>query len=180
MRSTVRKCLDRHGSRSAPHRVLSLLMNSSFLARSLCVVSGSIVRPLKRCSLTILYGCGTPSITDKQCQSGRVNPGEVLNQSAWNFYAGTALVPQIGDGVSVLTADDILSISWNAYLQRYVAAYSAAIVFRRDDAHLAEARMALVGRVQGLHRDATGARAATSTTRRHIPNTTSIADALCT
>jgi len=75
-----------------------------------------------------VYGCGTPSTTDKQCRLGRVNPTDVLNRSAWTYYAGNGTwSSQIGDAVPVLTADNILNISWNAYLQQYVAVYSAPL-----------------------------------------------------
>ncbi len=75
-----------------------------------------------------VYGCGTPTNTGKQCMLGQVAPANVLNRSAWTFYAGNGnWSSQIGDAVSVLTADNILSISWNAYLQQYVAVYSAPL-----------------------------------------------------
>ncbi len=75
-----------------------------------------------------IYGCGTPATTDKQCRLGRVSPANILNRSAWAFYAGNGnWSSQIGDAVSVLTADNILNISWNAYLQEYVAIYGAPL-----------------------------------------------------
>ncbi len=75
-----------------------------------------------------VYGCGTPVSTGKQCMLGKVAPANVLNRSAWTYYAGNGnWSSQIGDAISVLTADNILSISWNAYIQQYVAVYSAPL-----------------------------------------------------
>lgn len=75
-----------------------------------------------------VYGCGTPTNTDKQCVLGQVTPANVLNRSAWTFYAGNGnWSSQLSDAVSVLTANNILSISWNAHLQQYVAVYSAPL-----------------------------------------------------
>jgi hypothetical protein len=74
-----------------------------------------------------VYGCGLPtSGIDKGCRLGRVNPASALNRSAWNFYAGDGNWSSLdADAVSVFTGDNILSVAWNSYLQRYVAVYSA-------------------------------------------------------
>jgi hypothetical protein len=83
---------------------------------------------LVNAGMLYVYGCGTPSTTDKQCRVGRCNPADVLNRSAWTYYARNGTwSSQISDAVSVVTADNILNISWNAYLQRYVAVYSAPL-----------------------------------------------------
>jgi hypothetical protein len=75
-----------------------------------------------------VYGCSTPVSTGKQCMLGKVAPTSVLDRSAWTYYAGNGnWSSQIADAVSVLTADNILSISWNAYIQQYVAVYSAPL-----------------------------------------------------
>ena len=71
-----------------------------------------------------VYGCqsGGPG---KQCMLGRVDPANVLVRSAWSFYAGNGnWSAKVGDGVSVFSGDDILNVSWNTYLQQYVAVYS--------------------------------------------------------
>jgi hypothetical protein len=50
----------------------------------------------------------------------------VLDRSAWTFFAGNGnWSAQIGDAVSVFSGNDILNISWNPFLQRYLAVYSA-------------------------------------------------------
>jgi hypothetical protein len=74
-----------------------------------------------------VYGCGIPtSGSDKGCRLGRVSPSNVLDRSAWTYYAGNgAWSAQIGDAVHVFTGDNILSVAWNNYLQQYVAVYSA-------------------------------------------------------
>jgi hypothetical protein len=73
-----------------------------------------------------VYGCGIPSNSgDKGCRLAKVDPGNVLKLSAWTFYAGNGnWSPQISDAMPVFGDANILSISWNAYLQQYVAVYS--------------------------------------------------------
>jgi hypothetical protein len=57
---------------------------------------------------------------------GRVDPASVQERSAWTFYAGNGnWSPQLADAVSIIPDANILSVSWNAYLQQYVAVYSA-------------------------------------------------------
>jgi Domain of unknown function (DUF4185) len=74
-----------------------------------------------------VYGCGLPtSGTDKGCRLARVNPANVLERSAWSFYSGNGnWTAQDSNAVSVFTGDNILSVAWNGYLQRYIAVYSA-------------------------------------------------------
>ncbi len=74
-----------------------------------------------------VYGCGLPtSGTDKGCRLGKVNTVNVLVRSTWSFYAGNGnWTSQDGDAISVFTGDNILSVAWNKYLQRYIAVYSA-------------------------------------------------------
>lgn len=73
-----------------------------------------------------IYGCGIPSnSSDKGCRLAKTDPGSVLDLSAWRFYAGSGnWSSQLGDAVSVIPDANIVSISWNAYLQQYVAVYS--------------------------------------------------------
>jgi hypothetical protein len=73
-----------------------------------------------------IYGCGIPSnSSDKGCRLAKVDPTNVLNISAWRFYAGDGnwSLP-LNDAVSVIPDANILSVSWNDYLQEYVAIYS--------------------------------------------------------
>jgi hypothetical protein len=49
----------------------------------------------------------------------------VLNRNAWNFYAGNGnWSSQLSNAVSIIPDANILSVSWNDYLQQYVAIYS--------------------------------------------------------
>jgi hypothetical protein len=48
-----------------------------------------------------------------------------LDRGAWTYYAGNGQwSPNLGDAVSVFSGDDILNVSWNAYIGAYVAIYS--------------------------------------------------------
>jgi Domain of unknown function (DUF4185) len=72
------------------------------------------------------YGCGTPnSGSDKGCRLGKVDPSSAQDRNAWTFYAGNGnWSSQIGSAISVFTGDNILSVSWNNFVQQYVAVYS--------------------------------------------------------
>lgn len=73
-----------------------------------------------------IYGCGIPSnSSDKGCRLAKVDPASVQNRSAWTFYAGKgSWSSQVSDAVSVMPEANILSVSWNDYLQQYVAVYN--------------------------------------------------------
>lgn len=73
-----------------------------------------------------IYGCGIPTnSSNKGCRLAKVNPTNVLNRSAWSFYAGSGnWSSQLSRAISVIPDANILSVSWNAYLQQYVAIYS--------------------------------------------------------
>ena len=73
-----------------------------------------------------VYGCGIATNgADKGCRLGKVAPSSAQDRGAWTFYAGNGnWSSQLGDAVSVFTGDDILSVSWNNYLQSYVGIYS--------------------------------------------------------
>lgn len=67
------------------------------------------------------YGCDY----NGGCKLGRATPSSAQDRSAWNFFAGNGKwSAQISDAVSVFNDANILSISWNAFLQRYLAVYS--------------------------------------------------------
>jgi hypothetical protein len=67
------------------------------------------------------YGCDY----NNGCKLGKVAPSGAQNRSAWSFYAGNGnWSAQIGDAISVFNDASILSVSWNAFLQRYLAVYS--------------------------------------------------------
>ena len=71
------------------------------------------------------YGCNR-SILGAPCVLGRVALEDVLDVSAWSFYARNgSWSSNISNAVSVLNAAPIMNVSWNDYLQSYVAVYNA-------------------------------------------------------
>lgn len=67
------------------------------------------------------YGCDY----NRGCKLGKVAPSSAQFRSAWSFYAGSGnWSTRIGDAVTVFNDANILSISWNGFLQCYVAIYS--------------------------------------------------------
>jgi hypothetical protein len=71
------------------------------------------------------YGCNSSNL-DVPCVLGRVALENVLDVSAWSFYAGNGnWSSNISDAVAVLDAAPIMNVSWNDYLQSYVAVYNA-------------------------------------------------------
>jgi hypothetical protein len=73
-----------------------------------------------------VYGCGTPNNgTDKGCRLAKVNPANILDRGAWAYYTGNgAWSAQIADAEPVFNGGSILSVSFNSYLQQYLAVYS--------------------------------------------------------
>lgn len=73
-----------------------------------------------------VYGCGTPSNgSNKECRVARVDPANVQNRRAWAFYAGNGNWSSEDAGaVSLFPGGSVMSVSWNGYLQSYVAVYS--------------------------------------------------------
>jgi len=71
------------------------------------------------------YGCNSSNL-DVPCVLGRVALENVLDRSAWSFYAGNGnWSSNLSDAVAVLHAAPIMNVSWNDYLQSYVAVYNA-------------------------------------------------------
>ena len=70
------------------------------------------------------YGCGIPAHNgDRGCRLGKVDPSRAQDLSAWTFYAGDGnWSSKVGDAISLFDGGG--SISWNSFLQRYVAIYS--------------------------------------------------------
>jgi len=74
-----------------------------------------------------VYGCESVNL-DKPCKLARVDPAHVVDRSAWSYYAGQERwSSRIEDAVPVVSGNDILSVSWNNYLDRFVAVYSAPL-----------------------------------------------------
>ena len=56
-----------------------------------------------------VYGCANSGFTNT-CKLGRVDPADVLDRTAWSYYAGAgAWSPRLGDAVTVLNGNDILA-----------------------------------------------------------------------
>ena len=74
-----------------------------------------------------VYGCGLDTDgLDKGCRLAKVDPATVQDRATWMFYAGSGRwSASVKDAVPVFNGLDILSVSWNSYLQQYVAVYSA-------------------------------------------------------
>jgi hypothetical protein len=74
-----------------------------------------------------VYGCGNDTNgLDKGCRLAKVNPATVQDRTTWTFYAGGGRwSSSVSDAVPVFNGLDILSVSWNNYLQRYIAVYSS-------------------------------------------------------
>jgi hypothetical protein len=74
-----------------------------------------------------VYGCGQDTNgLDKGCRIAKVNPATVQDRSTWTFYTGNGhWSSSDSKAVSVFDGLDILSVSWNNYLQQYVAVYAA-------------------------------------------------------
>jgi hypothetical protein len=71
------------------------------------------------------YACNG-NILGAPCVLGQVALENVLNVSAWTFYAGNGnWSGNVADAVTVMNAAPIMNVSWNDYLQCYVAVYNA-------------------------------------------------------
>lgn len=70
------------------------------------------------------YACDLDGFV-KPCRLAKVALDEILNRDAWSFYAGNNIwVADVGAATPVFNGADIMSVSYNAYLERYVAVYS--------------------------------------------------------
>jgi hypothetical protein len=73
------------------------------------------------------YGCNTSNFA-VACKLGRVALESVTQLSAWTFYAGNEnWSSRLGDALPVFTGNPILNVSWNDYLQQYVAVYNSPL-----------------------------------------------------
>lgn len=73
------------------------------------------------------YGCSSSDFA-VPCVLGRVDLASVLDLSAWTFYAGNGTwSSQISGATFVFAGNFIMDVSWNSFLQRYVAVYSSPL-----------------------------------------------------
>jgi hypothetical protein len=74
------------------------------------------------------YGCTSSGIGSVSCVVGRVSLADVLDPNAWSFYAGNGIWSSyLGDAVTVMQGAPIMNVSWNDYLQCYVAIYNKVL-----------------------------------------------------
>jgi hypothetical protein len=71
-----------------------------------------------------VYGCGVANNSfDIGCRVAKVDASSAQDRNTWTFYAGNGnWSSKISDAVSVFDGGG--SVSWNDYLQRYIAVYS--------------------------------------------------------
>jgi hypothetical protein len=76
-----------------------------------------------------VYGCGNDlDGLDKGCRVAKVIPATVEDRATWTFYAGGGnWSASVSQAVPVFDGLDILSVSWNDYLHRYIAVYSSLL-----------------------------------------------------
>lgn len=73
-----------------------------------------------------VYGCHHDDGLDKSCQVAKISPSTVQDKKTWTYYAGNGTWSSTESAaVTVFTGLDIMSVAWNAYLQRYIACYDA-------------------------------------------------------
>lgn len=74
-----------------------------------------------------VYGCGEDTNgLDKGCRIAKVTPKTIMDKSTWSFYTGNGQWSSSDvNAVPVFNGLDILSVSWNDYLQQYVAVYAS-------------------------------------------------------
>ena len=80
-----------------------------------------------RGGMLYVYGCGIgTNSSDIGCRLGKVSPASVQDRSTWTFFAGNGnWSSNLSDAVSLFTGGTGgMSVSWNNYLQLYVAVYS--------------------------------------------------------
>lgn len=72
-----------------------------------------------------IYGCELVEDTlTKPCHVARVPLTRILDKSAWSFYKGGGWSLNIGESHPVFTGNDMMSVFFNSYLNRFVAVYS--------------------------------------------------------
>jgi hypothetical protein len=73
------------------------------------------------------YGC-LPGFLIQKCRLARVPLADILERSAWEFYAGNGVwSPDLSDAVVVFQAGAANSVFWDGYLGLYVNIYSQVL-----------------------------------------------------
>jgi hypothetical protein len=75
-----------------------------------------------------LYALSCGSADNKPCLLARVDPARIYDRSAWTYYTGNGnWSSTMNAAVTLFEGNDILNVSWNGYLQRYIAIYSSPL-----------------------------------------------------
>lgn len=71
-----------------------------------------------------VYACDLESLR-KPCKLARVPLADALDRFKWKYYAGGAVwSDKLADATDVMNGNDIMTVYYNKYLQRYVAVFS--------------------------------------------------------
>ncbi len=69
------------------------------------------------------YACETDWVA-KPCKLGRARLADALDRARWEFWAGDDWSADVGEAVSVMEGNDIMSVAWNRHLERLLAVYN--------------------------------------------------------
>jgi hypothetical protein len=72
------------------------------------------------------YACFTHDVDEKPCKLARVPLDDVLERAKWQYFAGDGWSSNIDDARTIFDGNDLMTVHWNDYLDRYVAVYSRA------------------------------------------------------
>ena len=73
------------------------------------------------------YGCTSADLS-VACKLGRVALGSETDLTAWTYFAGNGKwSSQLSDAIAVFTGNNFMNVSWNSYLQQYVAVYNSPL-----------------------------------------------------
>jgi len=75
-------------------------------------------------SIAYVFGCSLDGYS-KPCRLARVPLATITDRGAWDFYSASQQWQKAIDGSKVvLNGNDMMSVSYNSYLKRYLAVYS--------------------------------------------------------
>lgn len=75
-------------------------------------------------AMLYVYGCDIDG-TVKPCRLARVPVGEALDPAAWTYYSGDDnWSPDLKNATAIFNGNDIMSVFYNTYSQRYLAIFS--------------------------------------------------------
>lgn len=71
-----------------------------------------------------LYAFGCTGSFERPCALGRAAVEHPAERSAWRFYDGSSWVADYRHAATLFAGQPIMSLSWNAYLQRFLIVYA--------------------------------------------------------